>query len=263
MDAEQLLDAICSVTEVPIEFASLPPATRATQLPAPDLVNNDFLKAIGQPERQTVCQCERSGQSNLSMAIQFLNGPLISGQIRATDNRFRKLLDAGQSNETIISALYLAAFARRPSDGEMQSSLNHIVAKEAEVPVENARIEASIKTRHASIAKILADIKEKLVCGKLEALPEPIRADTKTALAAPVEQRDAVQKYLVEKLGDAVQVGDEEVTQHLSDEDKRQIADLEAQIAKFNGQKLPAGRIVGLEDLCWVLINRNEFLFNH
>jgi len=94
-------------------------------------------------------------------------------------------------------------------------------------------------------------------------LPETIRADTKTALTARPTERDVVQKYLVEKLGDSVQVDEEDVTERLSDQDKQQIAELEAQIARYQAQKLPAGRIVGLEDLCWVLINRNEFLFNH
>ena len=60
LSAEQLLDAICAVTDVPETFGSLPPGTKATQIPAPDLAKNEFLKTFGQPERQTVCACERS-----------------------------------------------------------------------------------------------------------------------------------------------------------------------------------------------------------
>ncbi len=54
LSAEQLLDAICQVTDRPESFAGLPAGTRATHLPAPDLVKHDFLKIFGQPERQTV-----------------------------------------------------------------------------------------------------------------------------------------------------------------------------------------------------------------
>ncbi|MDE0734341.1 MAG: DUF1549 domain-containing protein, partial [Pirellulaceae bacterium] len=54
LSAEQLLDAICHVTNVPEQFGSLPAGTKATQLPAPDLVKHDFLRIFGQPERQTV-----------------------------------------------------------------------------------------------------------------------------------------------------------------------------------------------------------------
>ena len=73
LSAEQLLDAICHVTQVAESFGGLPAGTKATHLPAPDLVNNEFLKIFGQPERQTVCACERTNESNLSMAIQFFN----------------------------------------------------------------------------------------------------------------------------------------------------------------------------------------------
>ena len=48
-------------------------------MPAPDLVKVDFLKVFGQPERSTVCACERSDDSNLGMAIELFNGPLIHG----------------------------------------------------------------------------------------------------------------------------------------------------------------------------------------
>jgi len=263
MGAEQMLDAVCSVTKLPVKFGSLPPSTLATQLPAPDLANNEFLKAVGQPERQTVCQCERSGESNLGMAIQFLNGPLIYGQIRAADNRFRKLLDAGKSNEDIITALHLAAFSRDPTDIEMQSSIAHIAVKQTEVVAENARIDGEIQQTADSISTLRASVREQLLGVKLEAVPEAIRSDTKVALALPAANRNAVQKYLVEKLGGLVQISDEEVAGKLTEENKKQIADFEAQIAKLKKQKLPAGRIVGLEDICWVLLNRNEFLFNH
>ena len=95
--AEQLLDAICAVTALPEKFAGLPAGTKATQLPAPDLAKHEFLKIFGQPERQTVCQCERSSDSNLGMAIQFFNGPLIYGKLRDANNRFRKLLARRQA----------------------------------------------------------------------------------------------------------------------------------------------------------------------
>ncbi len=127
--AEQLLDAICAMTALPEAFVGLPPGTKATQLPAPDLAKHDFLKIFGQPERQTVCACERAGDSNLGMAIQFFNGPLIYGKLRDANNRFRKAMAAGKPNEEIISELYLAAVCRKPSPKEMETSLAHIAAK--------------------------------------------------------------------------------------------------------------------------------------
>jgi hypothetical protein len=129
LTAEQLLDAICAMTDLPEAFAGLPADTKATQLPAPDLAKHEFLKIFGQPERQTVCACERAGDSNLGMAIQFFNGPLIYGKLRDKSNRFRKLLDAGKPHDEIIGELYLAAVCRRPSPKELEASLAHIAAK--------------------------------------------------------------------------------------------------------------------------------------
>lgn len=129
LSAEQLLDSICAVTDLPEAFAGLPAGTKATQLPAPDLAKHDFLKIFGQPERQTVCACERTSDSNLGMAIQFFNGPLIYGKLRDANNRFRKAMAAGKKNEDIIEELYLAAVARKPTPKELEASLAHIAAK--------------------------------------------------------------------------------------------------------------------------------------
>ena len=108
----------------------MPAGTRATQLPAPDLVKNDFLKIFGQPERQTVCACERTSESNLGMAIQFFNGPLVYNKLRDENNRFRRMLKEEKSDEEIIRELYLAAVCRHPTDKEMEASMNHIKSKE-------------------------------------------------------------------------------------------------------------------------------------
>jgi hypothetical protein len=131
--AEQLLDAICSATDLPEAFNGMPTGMRATELPAPDLAKHEFLKIFGQPERQTVCSCERTSDSNLGMAIQFFNGPLIYNKLRDANNRFRKLLAAGKSHEDIIRELYLATVCRTPTAKELQASLAHIAAKKDDI----------------------------------------------------------------------------------------------------------------------------------
>lgn len=125
LSAEQLLDAICQVTSVPEKYAGLPLGTRATQLPSPD-VDNYFLKVFGQPARETACQCERSSESNLSQALQMINGPLVHGKIRDEKNRVRAMLAAGKTNPEIVTELYQAAFARRPSEQELATAVGHV-----------------------------------------------------------------------------------------------------------------------------------------
>jgi hypothetical protein len=127
LSAEQLLDAICRVTGVPEKFPGLPAGTRATQLPSPD-VNHAFLKVFGQPAREMACQCERSSESNLSQALQMINGPLVHAKLRDPSNRFRRALAAGRSHESIVRELYLAALCRQPGELELAAALEHIAA---------------------------------------------------------------------------------------------------------------------------------------
>jgi hypothetical protein len=129
LSAEQLLDAICAFTDLPEKFAGMPEGTKAIALPAPDVAKHEFLKIFGQPERTTVCACERAGDSNLGMAIQFFNGPLIYGKLKDPNSRFRKLLAAGKPYDEIITELYLAAVCRHPTPKELDASRAHIAAK--------------------------------------------------------------------------------------------------------------------------------------
>jgi hypothetical protein len=123
LTAEQLLDSINQALGLEENFSNLPPSTKATQLPAPDLVKVDFLKTFGQPERSTVCACERGDDSNLSMAIELFNGPMIHGKLRDENNRFRKALAAGVKTAQVIEEMYLAALCRFPTADERMTAL--------------------------------------------------------------------------------------------------------------------------------------------
>jgi len=265
LSAEQLLDAICHVTGRPEKFGSLPADMKATQLPAPDLVKNDFLKIFGQPERQTVCACERSSESNLGMAIQFFNGPLIYNKLRDENNRFRLLLKANQTDDEIIKQLHLAAVNRLPTEKEIAASKNHIAAKDVLIAKDNAEIKTKVAKLNEGIAATHAVARGKLVDKKLVAIPEPLRADLKSSLALDAGKRNEVQKYLFEKLGASVAVSDEEVTKSLDEAATKEIAAAKTQVAELQkGVRSPGGRhIEALEDICWAILNTNEFLFQH
>ncbi len=129
LSAEQLLDAICQVSGVEESFAGLPAGTKATQLPSPD-VNNYFLKVFGQPAREMACQCERSSDSNLSQALQMINGPLVHGKLRAGNVQFRKLIADGKQDDEIVRQIYLSALCREPSEHELASAVKHIAGQE-------------------------------------------------------------------------------------------------------------------------------------
>ena len=265
LSAEQLLDAICQTTGRPEQFGSLPDGTKATQLPAPDLVQNEFLKIFGQPERQTVCACERSDESNLGMAIQFFNGPLIYNKLRDAGNRFRQMMQEGRTDQEIIEQLHLAAVSRRPTKQELEASLAHLVAKDEQIAKDNVEIDKKIADLQQQTEAKRTAARQKKLDEKLMTLPEAVRGDVKQALATAAESRDPVQKYLVEKLGPLVAVKDEEVAAALSEEERKQIDQWAMQVAELPKQKQQPGarRIEALEDICWAILNTNEFLFQH
>lgn len=130
LTAEQLLDAVNHVTGISQTFGNLPVGTKATQLPAPDVVKVDFLKVFGQPERSTVCACERVEDSNLGMAIELFNGPMIHERLRDPQNRFRIALAAGTPLEEVLKQLYFAAVCRLPSEVENAAALEHCKKRE-------------------------------------------------------------------------------------------------------------------------------------
>ncbi len=129
LTAEQLLDAVCEVTQVEEAFPGLPAGTRATEIPSPDF-NQSFLDTFGRPARTTACECERGTASTLAQAIELFNGQLVQKKLADKQNRFHRQLGEGRPHLEVIEQLYRTAVCRLPTDAEMQAALEHIVAKE-------------------------------------------------------------------------------------------------------------------------------------
>lgn len=125
LSAEQLLDAICVVTGMPEKFAGLPAGMRAVELPDPP-AKHTFLKIFGQPQREMACQCERSSDSNLSQALQMINGPVVHNKLRADKGRIKLMVDQKKTDDEIITTIYLAALARKPIAEEIAAAKQHI-----------------------------------------------------------------------------------------------------------------------------------------
>ena len=131
-----MLDAICDVTQVEERFGSLPAGTRATQLPSPDF-GKEFLTVFGQPERKSVCRCERSADLNLTQALQIANGTFLDGRLTNGNNRTRRLLKENVPLRAIVEDCYLAAMSRTPTDDEF-SRFQQFVERRADSSIEVA-----------------------------------------------------------------------------------------------------------------------------
>jgi hypothetical protein len=137
LEAEQLLDALAQVTDVPVRFRGYPAGIRANQVPAPphsgrrgsfDGMGERFLKTFGKPDRLLTCECERSDDPGLLQAFQLITGELTNALIRDPDNRLGKLLSADKSDAEILEEIYLAALCRRPTPVESEKLLALLAA---------------------------------------------------------------------------------------------------------------------------------------
>jgi hypothetical protein len=125
LTAEQLLDAICTATELQEKYAGEPAGMRAMQLPDGD-PNHPFLKTFGQPARELACECERESDSNLAQALQLINGQTINEKLRAPNNRIGRLLAAKTSDLDLLTDLYLSTVSRPPTPADIKTALDYV-----------------------------------------------------------------------------------------------------------------------------------------
>ncbi|MGV3720454.1 MAG: DUF1549 domain-containing protein, partial [Actinomycetota bacterium] len=90
LTAEQLFEAISSVTGAPESFPGHPPGTHLTQV-VPTWEVHPFLRLFGQPPRETVCECERNGEPTLGQSFELISGREIDSRLRAPGNRLARL----------------------------------------------------------------------------------------------------------------------------------------------------------------------------
>jgi hypothetical protein len=130
LTAEQLVDAVCTVTGVPEQFPGLPASFRAIMLPDTQ-VRAPVLDTFGRPAREAVCECERSDEPNLSQTLVLTNGEFIQQRITAPKGRLAQLVAAGTSDEEVLRDLYLRALARPPTPDELKKAKTFLQAGEA------------------------------------------------------------------------------------------------------------------------------------
>jgi mono/diheme cytochrome c family protein len=130
LDAEVLLDAITSVTGIPVIFdrtkgnvsgivvGKMPEGTRAVQLRDPVTWPSRFMDIYGRPTRQSVP--ERNVQPNIEQAMHLLVGDTYTEQLSGEDGRLDQLMKRTSLDiRDIIREFYLAALSRYPIEEEL------------------------------------------------------------------------------------------------------------------------------------------------
>ena len=145
--AEQIIDAISQVLDVPLNFSQYPTGIRAGQLPGvPSSRTSEnrpaknrkigmrttdadlFLRLFGKPPRLQSCDCERSDETTLGQTFQLISGPLINQMLSAESNRLDRLLASQKSSEEMITELFWRSLTRPPSPGELTENVRCLEA---------------------------------------------------------------------------------------------------------------------------------------
>jgi hypothetical protein len=131
LQAEQMLDALGEVTNVPVKFNGYPLGTRAGQLAGvkptrrrdqTPTQGDEFLERFGKPDRLLSCECERSEDTTLGQVLQLLSGQVFDELLSEPKNRIGQLLGLGKSDREIITEFYLAALCRPPTTPELTAA---------------------------------------------------------------------------------------------------------------------------------------------
>ena len=117
LPAEVLLDAICEVTQVPEKFHGLPAGTRSIET-WDNRLPSYFLDTFGRSQRQSPCECGKSGAPTMSQALHLMNAPEIEAKIGAATGRAATLAASDRSTDEILDEICLAALGRLPNDKE-------------------------------------------------------------------------------------------------------------------------------------------------
>lgn len=121
LTAEVLLDSVNQLTGTDTAFNGLPSGTRAVQLPDNSFNSSSyFLTVFGRPDGASACECERSQDASLAQSLHLLNSKDIQAKLSSDQGRGKRLAtDATRPEKEKLDELYLAAFARTPTEDEV------------------------------------------------------------------------------------------------------------------------------------------------
>ena len=119
LPAEVLYDAIHFVTGSLSNIPGVPKGTRAAALPDVGLTTEDgFLQNLGQPVRESACECERSDELQLGPIMALVSGPTIGRAIADDENALGRLVADLPEDADLVEELYLRILGRLPVEAE-------------------------------------------------------------------------------------------------------------------------------------------------
>ncbi len=137
-------------------------------------------------------------------------------------------------------------------------------------PQERKRIDASraerdgvIKASESRIQGLLDHARQQVIASRLGNVPEDVQADLRRAVGLAVDKRNPVEKYLAERLGSLLAVGENEARASVPVAKRQELTDLETKIAETRASMEGYHRIQAFWDISkpprFFLFERGEF----
>jgi hypothetical protein len=133
LPAEVLLDAIGVATGSAETFNGLPKSFHATQLPDEGFDSTaQFLEVFGRPKRESVCECERTSEANLSQSLHLLNSSEIERKLDNKESRAARWAADTRPDAEKVDELYRVCYSRLPTADEREVCLAHLARRRTE-----------------------------------------------------------------------------------------------------------------------------------
>jgi hypothetical protein len=131
LTAEQLIDAICDITDapetywsrVPEPFTFLPKDTRAVQL-EDGTISTPVLEMFGRPSRDISYESDRNNNLTMKQVLYLLNSTQVTDKINKS-KKLKLLTDQTPSKEKLISEIYLLILNRTPLQSETSTAMTY------------------------------------------------------------------------------------------------------------------------------------------
>lgn len=129
LQAEPLSDAIDALTGTKTSFQGMRTGIRALQLPWADY-ESEMLTVFGRPKGESVCECERVADADLSQGLHLVNSADVVGKLANAAGRAAALAkDQSASKEAKVRVLYMTAYSRPPTADEQAFVMHYLEQK--------------------------------------------------------------------------------------------------------------------------------------
>ncbi|MEQ1851958.1 MAG: DUF1549 and DUF1553 domain-containing protein, partial [Chthoniobacteraceae bacterium] len=121
LPAEALADAIADITGVPDSYPGMPPGSRAMQAWTYK-IDSPTMDAFSRPNSSTDCPCERDARPSIVQALHLMNSRGLQEKLgsKSAASRVQRLVESKLMPEEIVTEIYLACYARKPSGDELK-----------------------------------------------------------------------------------------------------------------------------------------------